>query len=65
MGFSGPPDCRYEYWTFPKRQRQRYMQRNDSWGRVAPSETLAREVGMKRAGLRQGELWGRGGDLRR
>jgi hypothetical protein len=39
------------------------VQRNDSWGRVVPIETLAREVGMKRAGLWQGELWG--GDLRR
>jgi hypothetical protein len=52
-------------YDFPERQQRRYVQRNDSWGRVVPIETLAREVGMKRAGLRQGELWARGGDLRR
>lgn len=45
-------------YDFPERQQRRYVQRNDSWGRVGPIETLAREVGMKRAGLRQGELWG-------
>ena len=46
-------------YDFPERQQRRYVQRNDSWGRVVPIETLAREVGMKRAGLRQGELWRR------
>ena len=48
----------------PGGQQRRYVQRNDSWGRVVPIETLAREVGMKRAGLRQGELWRRGDRVR-
>jgi hypothetical protein len=52
-------------YNFPERQQRQYVQRNDSWGQLVPIETLAREVGMKRAGLRQGDLWGRGGDLRR
>ena len=41
----------------PNARQQRYVQRNDSWGRLVPIETMAREVGMKRAALRQGELW--------
>jgi hypothetical protein len=47
-------------YDFPERQQRRYVQRNDSWGRIVPVEVLAREVGVKRASLRQGELWGGG-----
>ena len=56
FGIGDAPGRSYD---FPERQQRRYVQRNDSWGRVVPIETLAREAGMKRAGLRQGELWRR------
>jgi hypothetical protein len=61
----GIEDAPGRIYDFPERQQRRYVQRNDSWGRIVPIETLAREVGMKRAALRQGDLWGRGGELRR
>ena len=60
----GIGDAPGRIYDFPERQQRRYVQRNDSWGRVVPIETLAREVGMKRAGLRQGELWRRGDRVR-
>jgi hypothetical protein len=43
-------------YDFPERCQRRYVQRNDSWGRIVPVEVMAQEVG-KRAALRQGELW--------
>ena len=47
-------------YDFPERCQRRYQQLNDSWGRIVPIEVLAAEVGMKRATLRQGELWSTG-----
>lgn len=44
-------------YDFPERCQRRYAQPNDSWGRIVPVEVLAREVGMKRASLRQAELF--------
>ena len=40
-------------YDFLDRRRRRYVQRNDSWGRIVPVEVLAQEVGIKRAGRRQ------------
>ncbi len=45
-------------YDFPERRQRRYVQRNDSWGRIVPVEVLAREVGIKRATLRQPTLPG-------
>jgi hypothetical protein len=44
-------------YDFPERCQRRYAQRNDTWGRIVPVDVLAREVGMKRAALAQGDLW--------
>ena len=46
-------------YDFPERCQRRYSQPNDSWGRIVPMEVISREVGMKRAGLRQLGLWDR------
>jgi len=44
-------------YDFPERCQRRYVQPNDSWGRIVPVDVLAREVGAKRVSLRQGDLW--------
>lgn len=44
-------------YDFPERCQRRYRQPNDSWGRIVPVEVLALEVGIKRASLRQGDLF--------
>jgi hypothetical protein len=45
-------------YDFPERRQRRYVQRNDSWGRIVPVDVLAREVGIKRTELRQPGLPG-------
>jgi hypothetical protein len=45
-------------YDFPERRQRRYVQRNASWGRIVPVEVLTREVGIKRAALRQPGLPG-------
>lgn len=52
----GTGDVPGRIYDFPERGQRRYVQRNDTWGRIVPVDVLAREVGMKRAALRQGEL---------
>jgi hypothetical protein len=56
----GTDDRPGRVYDFPERRQRRYAQPNDSWGRIVPMEVLAREVGTKRATMRQGDLWGRG-----
>jgi hypothetical protein len=34
-------------YDFPERQQGHYVQRNDSWGRIVPIETLARTGGTR------------------
>jgi hypothetical protein len=45
-------------YRFPERRQGRYAQANDSWGRCVPVDVLEREVGAKRAKVRQGTLFG-------
>ena len=44
-------------YDFREVHQRRFVQSNDSWGRIVPMDVLAREVGVKRAALGQGELW--------
>jgi hypothetical protein len=53
----GVDDRAARVFDFPERRQRRYVQRNDTWGRIVPIEVLAREIGMKRAALAQGDLW--------
>ena len=56
----GARDHSARVFDFPERRQRRYAQRNDTWGRLVPADVLAREVGMKRASVAQGDLWGSG-----
>jgi hypothetical protein len=46
-------------YDFPERRQRRYARLNDTWGRIVPVELLAREVGVRRVGLTQRDLWQR------
>lgn len=46
-------------YDFPELRQRRYFQPNESLGRLVPVEVLAREIGIERASLRQGELFAR------
>ena len=37
-------------------RQRRFVQANNSWGRIVPTDVLAREVGVKRAALGQADL---------
>ncbi len=50
---SGPQGGVY---AWPEKQQFRYGQRNDTWGRCVPVEHLEREVGARRAHVRQMDL---------
>jgi hypothetical protein len=53
----GVGDLPGRVFDFPEQKQRRYVQGNDTWGRIVPVDVLAREVGMKRAALAQGDLW--------
>lgn len=42
---------------FPEKRQGRYQQRNDTWGRIVPIETVKREVGFRLVYPRQIELF--------
>jgi hypothetical protein len=44
-------------YDFPERCQRRYVQPNDSWGRIVPVDVLAGEVGAEQASLRQYDLF--------
>jgi hypothetical protein len=45
-------------YRWPENRQGRYAQANDSWGRCVPVDVLEREVGGKRAKVRQMSLFG-------
>lgn len=44
-------------YAYPEKHQGRYVQPNDSWGRIVPVDVVAREVGVKRTNIRQAGLW--------
>ena len=53
----GTGENRGRIYDFREVRQRRFVQANDSWGRIVPMDVVAREVGVKRAALGQGSLW--------